>query len=371
MGKIIVSVSRTFHDRSVTVMEDHKVKLILLEDRISRIKDDNIYPFLSILELPKVINKIDYLIINSTWDKNSEKEIIDYFYKLKLVPKHIEVFNSWGENHHKLHAASGFYGSGFKKAICLSIDGFGGSILLPKTKNVQGKFTTSIFESSYPNNFKLKYANLWYEPHFNDTFEECYNDNEIYDYNSNLDIGNIYEAVSRYLGFSNASEHGKTMGLASYGKEDKNIPPILYKNSLYGNANLFRSDKEIQTNLNPYLKIKNKNKAKNLAFLTQKAFNKVLINRVKQALNLSNTNNLVLSGGCALNVIGNYLIKKLYPNINLYIDPIANDACLSYGAAKYFYYKLNKSNISEPLKSLYCGPYYPKQKILSTINEYI
>lgn len=371
MEEIIVSVSIVNHDRSITVLKNGEVKTILIEDRVSRTKNDYIYPYLSILELPKIVNKIDYLILFGSSHEEEEKNILDYFNKIKLVPKNLKIIRGIKKNHHQAHASSSFYGSGFKKAVCLSIDGFGGLISLPQTNNNLGKFTTSIFSASYPNNFKLKYANIWYETkHFN-VFPEYCNNDKIYDYNSNLDIGNIYEAVARYLGFYHANDVGKVMGLSSYGKEDLNIPPLLYKDTLYANANLFRGDKEIQTNLNPYLKNLTKEKAMNLAFAVQKTFNKVLYKRVKQSLELTQTNNLVFSGGCALNVLGNYLIKKKFPNINLYIDPIANDSCLSYGVAKSLYYTLNPDKEPKPLKSLYHGPKYSNKEIMNTVINYI
>ena len=50
--------------------------------------------------------------------------------------------------------------------------------------------------------------------------------------------------------------------------------------------------------------------------------------------------NIVLSGGCALNCVANYeYLKHLPKNVNLYIEPVSNDAGTSIGLAKLLYHK--------------------------------
>ena len=67
-----------------------------------------------------------------------------------------------------------------------------------------------------------------------------------------------YEAVSEYLGFG-FIEAGKTMGLAPYGKADKNIPDLFYKETGKGDKNVlvpqYPAGAFIDTNRTPYLKI--------------------------------------------------------------------------------------------------------------------
>ena len=52
-----------------------------------------------------------------------------------------------------------------------------------------------------------------------------------------MGIGSAYAAVSAYLGFGTLGS-GKTMGLAPYGKEDKNIKPFVLDNDMV-NSKLF------------------------------------------------------------------------------------------------------------------------------------
>lgn len=366
MGEITVCVSTTNHDRSVTILEDGKLKNILIEDRFSRIKNDEKYPMLSVFLLSNLIKKIDYLVIANDWEITSE-HIRDTIEKNKIEIKNFIILDQ--KYHHLYHTASAFYSSGFKEAICLTIDGFGGSIELPNTSNLKGRFTTTISTASYPSNIEMKYANIWYDPVYDQKFQ-IPKDEKIYDYNSNPDIGIIYHATCSFLGFPHISDAGKVMGLAPYGKKDPLIPDILYKDTIYGNSNLIKADGEINTKLNPYIENLTKEKAIDFAYAVQEALNKIFIKRVEQALSYSNSKNLVLSGGCFLNVIGNYILQKHFPDINFYIDPIANDSSQSYGAAKWFYHKTSKSNKINPLKDLYWGPSYSKENLLNSIKKY-
>ena len=87
--------------------------------------------------------------------------------------------------------------------------------------------------------------------------------------------------------------------------------------------------------------------------------------RIEQALELiADSNNIVFSGGCALNICANSVVQEEYPNINFYVDPIAGDACQSFGAAKIFHHERTQSTDIKPLKSIYQGIHQPPNSIL-------
>ena len=44
-------------------------------------------------------------------------------------------------------------------------------------------------------------------------------------------------------------------------------------------------------------------------------------------------NNIVLTGGCFLNVVVNYKLLKEFPDLNFYVDPISFDGGTAIGAA--------------------------------------
>ena len=89
----------------------------------------------------------------------------------------------------------------------------------------------------------------------------------------------------------------------------------------------------------------------NLAYRVQDDYEKYLIYTCKRALERSNSRNLILSGGCALNCVANYkLLKSLPEDVNLYVEPVSDDSGVSLGGA----YCLTDMN-SFKLESLYLG----------------
>jgi carbamoyltransferase len=368
MSQIIVSISSTGHDRCIAVMEDYKLKAIFQEDRFSRVKNDVRDYMISIEQLPKNINKIDYLILSGI-EPHKLELYIDWLNKHNLNPKNI--IRSPISEHHLYHSSSAFFGSGFKEAICLTIDAWGGLTLLPGYGEERtGRYTTKIFLANYPSNFREKYANVWFDSFCLDNFNPNLVKNT-YDYNDNLDIGFMYSTISEFIGFPKAGDEGKVMGLSAYGKENIHLPSLLYKDTLYGNSNVFSNSGKIKTKLNPELQNLTQSKVMDLAFSIQKSLEKVILERIKQAISYSNTKNLVLSGGCFMNVVCNYLIKKHFPKLNIYVDPMATDSGLAYGAAKYYYYQATGSNKLDPLNHLYWGPRYSKKTLLNSIQKYV
>lgn len=79
--------------------------------------------------------------------------------------------------------------------------------------------------------------------------------------------------------------------------------------------------------------IKDIEKAQDLAYNLQKAFENFMIALVRDNMDhiKSMDNNLVLTGGCALNVLANQRIREEYPDINVFVPPNPNDIGLAYG----------------------------------------
>ena len=82
-----------------------------------------------------------------------------------------------------------------------------------------------------------------------------------------------------------------------------------------------------------------------------------MINLINKAIELGDSKNIVLSGGCALNCVANYeYLKHLPEGYKLYVEPISTDAGTAVGMAMYNHYMIFKSHDINPLKSLYLGP---------------
>ena len=94
-------------------------------------------------------------------------------------------------------------------------------------------------------------------------------------------------------------EAGKVMGLAPYGK--------------YVEGQYLASSNE------------------NAAATIQKEWEDRAVELVKIAA--KKCNNIVLTGGCFLNVVVNYKLLKEFPDLNFYVDPISFDGGTAIGAA--------------------------------------
>ena len=371
---IIVSISIQNHNASICILENEKILLLLQEERVSRIKNDSSLPFKMLNYISMYTKYIDYLCLANI--SEGEKNLIYEFLDSNQIKVHNNIIDY--DNHHLYHASSAFYGSGYKESACLVIDGWGSSFNDIENKLVSVE-TTSLYYANYPNNFNPIYKNLWYSPDVNkanqdfiDYFEELFNYDV--DLNSHLDIGVMYGTITEHLGYSCVGGQGKTMGLFSYGIPNKEIPNILCENSILSNMNLFRANRSLNTKLFPYLKDMDFQKKADLAYALQKALEKVFLERIDYTIEKTKCCSIVFSGGCALNVVGNSQIRKNFPKIKFYVDPIANDASQSFGVAKFNYHKLTNNINPSKLDNMYLGADYDiaknKNAIKKIVNQY-
>jgi len=311
--------------------------------------------------------------------------------------------------HHTSHAMSAFYMSPFDEAVCLVIDAIGSAYTLPTEQHikkvdgqgisgVRGNETTSIIEISKNYKTKLLYKRsqilpvlLYNKPEGVvpiafigaglyqhkvrekcDPFKKVFN--FISDASSHMDIGNMYHTISLHLGFG-WHGHGKVMGLAGYGKEDLSIPPFLVNDTIYSNNNLFSLGRELNESLYPEL-FENLtfDKKANISYAMQRSLEKTFLHHAEFIMKNSKSRNLVIGGGCALNILGVSLIKQHYPEFNIFVDPIAHDATHSIGQGIHYYNVLIKKCQLEKrnnFNSIYLGPKYDEAQMNSEIDAYV
>ena len=360
MSDITVALCFTDHDINLTILKDGRLLNILQEDRFSKIKHSG-GGYLSLLEPLLNFPEIkDFVSFNAP--SHTQRYIANFLKKNKIKVKNF--YDSDQIRHHEFHAYSAFYKSRFEEAGCLSIDGFGGvEELEDKTKLYR---TCAIFKADMSGNFEEKYNRWLYYPQTNSS--SFIKPSKLDDIDSSLDIGMVWDALTRYLGFS-ILETGKAMGLSSYGKSNPLIPEILHGDTLYTNSNLFIGNREINCKKYPIFQNPTSEIKEDLAYEVQKSYNKVLLERVKQTMDLCSTYNVALSGGCSLNVIGNYYVKKSIPKLNLFVDPIGGDSGISYGLAKHFSNGKSKTQLEDVYRNNYNGLLYSNDSILKTIKS--
>ena len=361
------------HNGSAALVCDGKLELYIEEERMTRAKYDG-NPFKAMMYIIDRYH-IDELIIAGTgqeehrlpWTgEDSYSALVRKFYpKVKITKA--------GKNHHDGHAYSAFYNSGFETAAAVVVDGCGSIISFQFSENAQDTLeayeTETIYKCSYDNIEPLdKTAANNHVPTF--VSPRC-------EVDSTVTTVKAYEAVSDYLGFG-FIEAGKTMGLAPYGKADPNIPDLFYKETGRGDKNVlvpqYPAGALIDTIKNPYLKVdsdprewhRNPSKvtdaAKNLAWKVQQETQERVGDLIERAVDITGEENIVISGGYGLNCVANYYFKERFPELNIFIDPVAHDGGTSIGWAKHFSYENSRKKEldfeTDPLNTLYLGPKY-------------
>ena len=294
------------HDASFCHCVDGKIDLFIEEERLSRRKHDHT-PLRTIIEY---FENSHAGVTGLEYDDVGLPELSAYI-ELALKKKSNVVVDLYKE-HHLLHAMCGFYNSEFEEADVVVVDGMGNN-----------SEVASRFRVTRPSSIKLL------EKHID------------------IGIGMVYSSISEYLGFGQLGS-GKVMGLAPYGKEDPEIKPFVIEDEV--NSSLFNrtqggSHCGYALNFIPYDYLpkhwdyRNWNedvqRIANLAYRLQKDFEKWMTNFILKC----DHKNIVLTGGCALNCVANYeYLKHLPKDVNLYIEPVSNDAGTAIGLAKYLYY---------------------------------
>ena len=386
------------HHSSTCIVNNGKIEYFIQEERINRMKYVS-FPIESFIELLK--NRTPDVVclacasiffpLSDQSDNNLWHVITDIylkenylFFDLSFSHNQTKERNKGGF-HHIAHASSAFYNSGFKEALCLVVDGLGSIILDSGTE------TETLFKFSYPSFFEILHKKL-YNDSFPENVSESLPDNM--SITTKVNIGRVYETVTMYLGFGR-NDAGKTMGLSSYGKYNKNVPNFLDKEG-DGDPNVIIVDRdrkgeyEIEENYqctfvdkekNPYLKNQHPKNwhhdksnitdlEKDVAWKVQDETQKRIGDIIEKYVKETGLKQVCCSGGYFLNCVANYYLKKRFPDIDFYFDPIANDAGTAMGIAQLIYYHETRDTTIRPLKSLYLGPKYSKKELLKGIKKY-
>lgn len=147
---------------------------------------------------------------------------------------------------------------------------------------------------------------------------------------------NIYSEITGYLGMKKWEHEYKVMGLAPYGKDDGLIDE--FKKVVIINP---KKPLEFQNIFGAYLyeitgklsKVLSGRRFDNIAWATQKYFEDLVLQWVKNAIEYTGIHNVVTSGGAFLNVKANKLIRELPQVNNCFFYPAADDGGTPVGAA--------------------------------------
>lgn len=373
---IIASVARG-HNGSTTLLVDGKVVFYLEEERISRKKYDG-SPLLGLQKVFDYVDHIDYLVVCHTHRDGPKldwtgEDLYEGFVR-KISRGKFGFKTHFIDNiHHQLHAACGFYNSGFETAACVIADGAGSFLNIEHVGDVSYEFET-IFKAGYPTEFETVYKHIGTkqpiglnEPDPNVFLTEYPGHTK------------MYEAVTQYCGFP-AIEAGKLMGLAPYGKPNSELPEFFngewgnrdliiptYPNAAQINVNrykILRDDVENHKE-NEYTEIQ-----KDMAYAIQEATENRMIELIKKAHELTGEKNIVICGGYGLNCVANYKYLQTFPDLNIYCEPISHDGGTSIGGAKFIWHHVSENKDAQKQESVYYGPTYDPSTYEDILDEH-
>jgi carbamoyltransferase len=395
------------HNGGVCLLKNGEIVFATEEERYSRRKYDG-GPLAAMIKIKEYTDKLDYIVVAHTQSLVDTCGFIDFtgddMYtglarKLGLIDRKFTAQNKHGRQHpqvldfshmhHRLHAACAFYRSGFEEAVALIVDGAG--TFIPMEHDGKGEWgweVESIFNCAYPANFDTIFKSIGMRGPTRTQIERAEVQGEVYDsvIHDRAGIVKVYEATTEYCGFS-AIEAGKTMGLFPYGEPNDNIPKLFQSDSIYplSNRNMFiptypnsaildeQNFEELKDGLASDLtKLQNR---RDMAYACQTQTQDAVVRYIRKAVELSGKNNVVISGGYGLNCVANYHYLEALKDegINIYVEPISNDAGTAIGAALMAYRHLTEDTTNHGINhNLYLGAtyHYEQDEINSLAEQY-
>ena len=391
----ILGISAYYHDSAAVIIYNDEIIAAAQEERFTRSKNDKSFPKNAIEyclnEAGITINDLSSIVfydkplltferLLETYYAHAPKGIVSFinaipvwtsqklFLKrtLKQALSEIEDFDKKKipilfTEHHLSHAASAFYASPFEESAILTIDGVGEWATASISKG-SGKNIELVKELHYPNS-----------------------------------LGLLYSAFTYFLGFHVNNGEYKVMGLAPYGNRDDdqtNRFIEVIKNKLVtikadGSIKLHQKHFTYSTSMRMvkdghWQKLLGIPKRKesdpfnqshcNLALALQMVTEEVILLMAQTAKSISNSENLCLAGGVALNCVANGKLKKQGFFKNIFIQPAAGDAGGALGAAlaAYHLYYDKDRNVKFPdsMKGAYLGPQYETKEVQSIARKF-
>ena len=253
--------------------------------------------------------------------------------------------------HHRCHAASAFFVSGFPHAAIITWDG-------------TGEDTTTLFLRGSDRDITvLKRIKL---PH---------------------SLGQFYSAVTNFLGFDMfAGDEWKVMGLAAYGRPeyyDFFARHVLTANGQENDFSLnirvldhhlakrYQFSDQIIKELGPPRRPDEDLTERHwdIAASAQKVLEETALRMVKWLHRESGEENLCLAGGVAFNSVLNGRIMKESPFKRFFVQPAAGDAGCSLGAALLIHHTLLKQPRRFVMKHAYYGPGFTAEECARALRE--
>ncbi len=375
----VLGIGCHYHDSSATLVKDGRIVAAAEEERFTRRKHDTSFPE----------NAIEYCLRSEGITMRAVEQVAFYEKPMikfeRVLHQHLEMFPfslksfvkhmpSWltsklrvrkkirklgypGKviflDHHLSHAASSFLPSPFEKAAFLTVDGV-------------GEWTTTAYGTGEGPDIRVMKEMKF--PH---------------------SIGLLYSTITAYLGFSVNNSEYKVMGLSAYGDMNRNSNEFYDKlkevidlnedGSFRLDMRYFRyhysegmpSSKLCELFGAPVRKKESEmtQKEMDIAAALQMITEDILVKILNHVHKETGYDDLVMSGGVALNSVFNGKILKSSPFKRVWIQPSPGDGGSSMGAALYAYHNILKNPKRIKLENAYLGPGFSDKEIEKFLEE--
>lgn len=253
--------------------------------------------------------------------------------------------------HHFAHACSTFSLSGFEEAAIITADGHG------------EEDCTNIWAAR---NGRIEHLQQWDIPQ---------------------SLGWFYTKFTQFFGFRAHDGEGKLMGLAAYGRPDRELaskvakiirltgddsvyrmePRFFYQEFAQGGPftkewlELFGEPREFESK-EPFSQYQ-----KDLAFAVQDALELVGMALLEHALKLTGSKRVCTAGGTFMNCKMNGVLARHIGLENYFVQPAAGDNGIALGAALAPFQEAGYA--VEPMSNMYLGPAYSESEMESALKE--
>ena len=228
-------------------------------------------------------------------------------------------------DHHLSHAANSYLCSGYDRALCVTLDGYGSGLAGSISEADNGKIRR-LHGLPFPNS-----------------------------------LGTLYEHVTSSLGFRPSRHEGKIVGLASYGD------PTILGDVLLARVKQLPGDFRIYEANNVYFSryLASKFPKIDVAAAYQYVLEKLATDYIRYWVQKTGIGNLVLSGGVTANVKLNQRIFEIEGVNNIFIYPNMGDGGCGTGAALYHTWP---GGVKESISSAYLGPDYSEAQMEAALK---
>ncbi len=369
----ILGISAFYHDSAAALIRDGKIIAAAQEERFSRKKHDERFPFHAVRYCLKEAgigpNDLDavafydkpitkFVRILQTYFSVAPKGLDSFMMAMPLwlreklwIPLEIETAleqcgitkqpELYFPEHHESHAASAFFSSPYASAATLTIDGV-------------GEWATTTIGHGKGNKLDI-----------------------LFDLHFPHSLGLLYSAFTYFTGFRVNSGEYKLMGLAPYGQPK-------YVKQIYDHLITVRDDGSFKMNQayfnymdglvmtndrfadlfgGPARKAESdiSQREMDLARSIQEVTEDIVLKLARHAKAVTGEKNLCMAGGVALNCVANgrLLREKIFEN--LWIQPAAGDAGGALGAAQSVYFHVMNNprtvdGVHDQMQGSYLGP---------------